>query len=419
LVLLSAAAVGAIATLLVINLTPEARLIRQTVPHHFDTSDQQFQRAMSAFSNGATSTGNAVETLVNGDEIFPSMLDAINDAQATINFETYIYWSGTIGYEFARALAAKSRQGVEVRVLIDWVGSLPFDEDLIRVMTSSGVKFVRFRPVYWYTLDRVNNRDHRKLLIVDGLIGFTGGVGIADKWRGDARNVDEWRDTHYRITGPVVTAFQAAFAENWLEATGETLLGDKFYLPQTVSGDVQAQLVVSSQPNGSDNMELMFLTAIASAQSRIRVGMAYFVPDEIALIQLIEARKRGVDVQVIVPNHLTDVPIVRKGSRHFWGELLRAGVRIYEYQPTMYHPKLLIVDDVWTSVGSANFDERSLELNDEASLNVYDRGFTSTQIDVFERDLQRSREITLAEWEDRPLTEKVTDWLASTLRSQL
>ena len=276
-----------------------------------------------------------------GTKFFPLCLMRSMHAQATINFETYIYWSGTVGYEFARALAAKSRQGVEVRVLIDWVGSLPFDEDLIRVMTSSGVKFVRFRPVYWYTLDRVNNRDHRKLLIVDGRIGFTGGVGIADKWRGDARNVDEWRDTHYRITGPVVTAFQAAFAENWLEATGETLLGEEFYPPQTVSGDVQAQLIVSSQPNGSDNMELMFLTAIASAQSRIRVGMAYFVPDEIALIQLIEARKRGVDVQVIVPNHLTDVPIVRKGSRHFWGELLRAGVRIYEYQPTMYHPSCL------------------------------------------------------------------------------
>lgn len=417
LVLLAAATFGAIATFLVINFTPEARHIERTVPHQFAASDPQFQRSMSAFSNGATLSANSVETLVNGDQIFPSMLAAINGAKATINFETYIYWSGSIGYEFARALAKKSRQGVEVRVLVDWVGSLPFDEELIGVMTGAGVKFVRFRPVHWYTLDRVNNRDHRKLLIVDGQIGFTGGVGIADKWRGDARNVDEWRDTHYRITGPVVTGFQAAFAENWLEATGETLLGDKFYPSQPVSGDVQAQLIVSSQPNGSDNMELMFLTAIASAQSHIRIGMAYFVPDEIALGQLIDASKRGVDIEVIVPNHLTDVPIVRKGSRHFWGDLLRAGVRIYEFQPSMYHPKLLIVDDVWTSVGSANFDERSLELNDEASLNVYDRGFTKTQIDVFELDRQRSREITLAEWENRPLIEKITDWLASTLRS--
>ena len=347
------------------------------------------------------------------------MLAEISAARSTINFETYIYWSGTVGYDFAHALAAKSREGVEVRVLIDWVGSLPFDEELIRVMTTAGVEFVRFRPIHWYTLDRVNNRTHRKLLIVDGRIAFTGGVGIADKWLGDARNVDEWRDTHYHITGPVVAAFQAAFAENWLEATGKTLLGDAFYPPLEESGDLQAQLVTSSHPNGSEKMELMFLTAIASAQDHIRVGMAYFVPDETALKQLIDARKRGVEIDVIVPNELTDVPIVRKGSRHFWGDLLRAGVRIYEFQPTMYHPKVLIVDDMWTSFGSANFDERSLRLNDEASLNVYGTDFTSTQIGMFEADKQRSREIRLEEWEARPLSQKVTDWLASTLRSQL
>jgi cardiolipin synthase len=415
----AAAALGAIATLLIVNLIPETRLVRRVVPHEFTASDARFVRTMSAFSNGAISNGNAVQTLVNGDKIFPSMLAAISAARSSINFETYIYWSGKVGYDFARALAAKSREGIEVRVLIDWVGSLPFDEDLIRVMTSAGVEFVRFRPVHWYTLDRVNNRTHRKLLIVDGSVAFTGGVGIADKWRGDARNVDEWRDTHYHITGPVVAAFQAAFAENWLEATGETLLGDEFYPPLEASGDLQAQLVVSSQPNGSENMELMFLTAIASAQNHIRIGMAYFVPDDTALKQLVGARERGVEVVVIVPNHLTDVPIVRKGSRHFWGELLRAGVRIHEFQPTMYHPKILIVDDVWTSLGSTNFDERSLRLNDEASLNVYGADFTATQIDVFETDLKRSRQISLAEWEARPLSEKITDWLASTLRSQL
>ena len=413
------AAVSAFLTLLIVNLVPEARLVRRVVPHEFAASDERFLRTMSGFSNGWVSSDNAVQTLVNGDEIFPSMLAEISAARATINFETYIYWSGTVGYEFARALAAKSREGIDVRVLIDWVGSLPFDEDLIRVMTSAGVEFVRFRPLHWYTLDRVNNRTHRKLLIVDGRVAFTGGVGIADKWLGDAQNVDEWRDTHYRITGPVVAAFQAAFAENWLEATGETLLGDQFYPPLEATGDLEAQLIVSSQPNGSENMELMFLTAIASAQNHIRIGMAYFVPDDTALKQIVEARKRGVEVEVIVPNHLTDVPIVRKGSRHFWGELLRAGVRIYEFQPTMYHPKVMIVDDIWTSFGSANLDERSLRLNDEASLNVYGTDFSATQVDIFEADVKRSREISLEEWEARPLSEKVTDWLASTLRSQL
>ena len=190
-------------------------------------------------------------------------------------------------------------------------------------------------------------------------------------------------------------------------------------LPLEKTGDLAAQMVVSSQPNGSQDMELMFLTAIASAKSKIRVGMAYFVPDDTALQQLVDARKRGVDVEVIVPNHLTDVQVVRKGSRHFWGELLRAGVRIYEFQPTMYHPKIMIVDDVWTSFGSTNFDERSLRLNDEASLSVYGTDFARTQIDLFAADLQRSREISLEEWEARPTSEKITDWLASTLRSQL
>lgn len=414
-----AALCGVVVAVFFMNVAPEERHITKTVPHQFGTSDQQFQRAMSAFSNGAISTGNAVETLVNGDEIFASMLDAIRSARSTINFETYIYWSGKVGYEFARTLADKSRQGVQVRVLIDWVGSLPFDEDLIRVMTSAGVEFVRFRPVHWYTLDRMNNRDHRKILIVDGNLAFTGGVGIADKWSGDARNPDEWRDTHYRIAGPIVSAFQAAFAENWLEATGQTLLGDKFYPLQQNAGDLATQLIISSQPNGSDNMELMFLTAISSAETHLRIGMAYFVPDEVALAQLIDARKRGVEIEVIVPNHLSDVPIVQKSSRHLWGDLLRAGVKIYEFQPTMYHPKLLIADDRWASIGSTNLDERSLELNDEASLNVYDTTFVGTQIDLFQQDLARADEFTLDEWENRPLTEKVTDWLASTLRSQL
>jgi cardiolipin synthase len=374
---------------------------------------------MSSYSQGQMFEQNAVQTLVNGDEIFPAMLQAIGAARSSVDMETYIYWSGSVGYQFATALAAKAREGIEVRVLVDWLGSLPFDENLIHIMTGAGVRFQRYRPVYWYTLDRVNNRTHRKLLIVDGRVAFTGGVGIADNWLGNARNPNEWRDTHYRIEGPSVGAFQAAFAENWLETAGETLQGEKFYPPPEPAGALSAQLILSSQPNGSENMELMMLAAIAAAKDHLRIGMAYFVPDEIGLQQILDARKRGVAVDVIVPNSLTDVPIVRKGSRHFWGELLEAGVRIYEFQPTMYHPKLLIVDDVWASFGSTNLDERSLRLNDEASLNVYGKDFAHTQIDLFNEDLKRSRQISLAEWQARPLTEKVTDWLASKLHTQL
>ncbi|TIP34635.1 MAG: cardiolipin synthase B, partial [Mesorhizobium sp.] len=217
---------------------------------------------------------------------------------SSIDMETYIYWSGSVGYQFAAALAAKAREGVEVRVLVDWLGSLPFDENLIHIMTGAGVRFQRYRPIHWYTLDRVNNRTHRKLLIVDGRVAFTGGVGIADNWLGDARNPNEWRDTHYRIEGPSVGAFQAAFAENWLETAGETLQGEKFYPPPQPAGALSAQLVLSSQPNGSEDMELMMLAAIAAAKDHLRIGMAYFVPDAIALQQILDARKRGVAVDV-------------------------------------------------------------------------------------------------------------------------
>ncbi|AZO59707.1 MAG: cardiolipin synthase B [Mesorhizobium sp.] len=416
---LAVALVASLVTLLAINLIPETRVIRTIVPHRFDAADPQFARSMSSYSQGQMFEANAVQTLVNGDEIFPAMLQAIRSARKTINMETYIYWSGSVGYEFATSLAAKAREGVEVRVLVDWLGSLPFDEKLIQIMTSAGVRFERYRPIHWYTLDRVNNRTHRKLLIVDGRVAFTGGVGIADNWLGDARNPNEWRDTHYQIEGPAVPGFQAAFAENWLETVGETLQGENFYLPPEAAGALRAQLILSSQPNGSENMELMMLAAIAAAKDHLRIGMAYFLPDDIALQQILDARKRGVAVDVIVPNSLTDVPIVRKASRYFWGKLLEAGVRIYEFQPTMYHPKLLIVDDVWASFGSTNLDQRSLRLNDEATLNVYGKEFARTQIDLFNEDLKRSRQISLAEWRSRPMREKFTDWLASTLHAQL
>ncbi|MER9318508.1 phospholipase D-like domain-containing protein [Mesorhizobium sp. M0659] len=419
LIYIAVAAIGSLLTLLAINLTPEARVLRSIVPYRFDSSDPQFARTMSSFSQGQMFRTNAVETLVNGDMIFPSMLEGVRAARSTIDVETYIYWSGAVGYEFATALAAKAKQGVEVRVLVDWVGSFPFDEDLIHVMTSAGVRFERYRPIHWYTIDRVNNRTHRKLLVVDGRVAFTGGVGIADNWRGNARSPDEWRDTHYRIEGPAVSAFQAAFGQNWLGTTGETLQGEKFYPPPVPAGALDTQLILSSQPNGSAEMELMMLAAMAAAHDHLRIGMAYFVPDDTAQQQILDVRKRGVSVDVIVPNSLTDVPLTRKASRYFWGSLLKAGVRIFEFQPTMYHPKLLIVDEAWTSFGSANLDERSLRLNDEAMLNVYGKDFADTQIDLFDQDLRRSRQISLDEWQARPLREKIADWLAARLRSQL
>jgi cardiolipin synthase len=410
---------GFLLLVVTLNLIPEQHAVRRPISHSYGISDRQFLETMEAVYGGDAHRGHHVETLVNGNEIFPAMLGAIREARSSVNFETYIYWSGEIALRFANALADKAREGVPVRVLVDWVGSIPFDQRLIDIMQRAGVSFHRFRPLHWYTLDRINNRTHRKLLIVDGLVGFTGGVGIGDEWLGDARDIDEWRDTHYRITGPVVSAMQAAFADNWLEGTGEVLQGSRFYPAPDESGPFGAQVVISSQPEGSVSMHQMMLMALAAAESHIRIGMAYFVPDDVAMAQLLAARARGVEIDIIVPSERTDVPVVRNGSRYFWGDLLRAGVRIHEYQPTMYHPKLLIVDDRWATIGSANLDERSLRLNDEANLNIYGNEFAAEQIVIFQDDLKRSRQISLAEWESRPLSQKFKDWIASWLRAQL
>jgi cardiolipin synthase len=410
--------VGASATIVVLNMTNAGSNNRAMIEHRYSTADPQFLRTMNAtFSTGIVA-GNRIDTLLNGDEIFAAMLGAIREARDTINFETYIYWDGMIAEEFATTLAARAREGVEVRVLIDWVGSQPMDPELVTMMTDAGVRFERFRPLRWYSIDRVNNRTHRKLLIVDGRIGFTGGVGIADKWLGDARGPEEWRENHYRIQGPAVAQMQAAFAENWRKAAAEALMGERFYPELAQVGDLAVQLVKSSAPHGSQDLHQMLMMAIASATDHIRIGMAYFVPDDLSIAHLVNARRRGVEIDIIVPGELTDKDVVRKASRHFWGELLRAGVRIHEFQPTMYHSKFVIVDDRWVTLGSTNFDERSFSLNDEANLNVYDEPFAREQIRVFDEDLRRARMITLEEWENRPLLDRARDYAWSWWRPQ-
>lgn len=405
--------------IIALNLIPQRRVVQNPVPHSFSVTDREFPRVMGALFGDLVTPGHRIDTLVNGSQIFTSMLDAIGSATDSVNFLTYIYWSGDIARQFAEALAAKAAEGVEVRVLLDWAGSIPFDEDLVTMMESKGVRVHRFRPLRWYSLDRVNNRTHRKLLIVDGIVGFTGGVGIGDQWKGDARNPDEWRDTHYRVEGPVVSKMQAAFAENWLEATNEVLQAGRFYPEQASAGELYAQHVTSSPTGGSQAMHQMMLMAIAAAQRHVRIGMGYFAPDEIMIIQLLDARRRGVEIDVLVPGEQIDVSLVRHASRHHWGRLLAAGVRIYEFVPTNYHTKVVIVDEQWTTIGSSNFDERSFRLNDEANLNVYNREFALRQIEDFTHDLSRSREISFRLWQSRSMTEKIKDWAANLLRTQL
>jgi cardiolipin synthase len=347
------------------------------------------------------------------------MLDAIRAARRSITFETYIYWSGVIGAQFAAALSERARAGVKVHVLLDWVGSDKLDAALLEEMERAGVHLRRYNKPHWYSIGRLNNRTHRKLLVVDGLVAFTGGVGIADEWLGHAQDPQHWRDTHFRVAGPVVGQMQAAFLDNWTQATGEVLHGSDYFPALQAQGASYAQVFLSSPGGGAESVHLMYLLAITAAIHSIRLSMSYFVPDEVAIATFVSALQRGVKVQIITPGPSNDAEVVRKASRAQWGELLRAGAEIYEYQPTMYHCKVLVVDDVFVSVGSTNFDNRSFAVNDEANLNVYDAAFARRQVEVFAQDLARSRRITLEEWENRPWREKALEHASALLGSQL
>jgi cardiolipin synthase len=417
-IVLTVAATLAIVALATNFATPEKKLERRIL-HQHAVRDPQFRRELSTLLGPSILPGNRVEDFENGDEIFPAMLEAIDGATRTITFETYIYWSGDIGQKFADALSRKARTGVRVHLVVDWAGSIKMEQDLLKEMKDAGVRIEMYRPLRWYNLTRLNNRTHRKLLVVDGKVGFTGGVGIADQWTGHAQDPGHWREAHFRIEGPAVAQMQAAFNDNWIKTTGELLNGPDYFPPLERAGDMDAQLFIASPAGGSESMHLMYLMAIAAAGQAIDLEASYFVPDALIVDALLAARRRGVRIRVLVPGEHIDSETVQLASRATWGPLLQAGVEIHEYRPTMLHVKLLVVDGELVSVGSTNFDIRSFRLNDEASLNVYDRPFAARMTAIFEGDLARSKPYTYAEWKDRPLREKLVEKLIWPIRSQL
>jgi cardiolipin synthase len=406
-------------TVIALNFVQPERRIQRQVEHRYATDDPRFRHELSTLLGPPIVDGNRVANFENGEKIFPAMLAAIRGAQHSINFETYIYWSGDIGREFADALIERSQAKVPVHVLVDWIGSQKMDDVLVHRMEQAGVRIERYHPLHWYHLVRMNNRTHRKLLVVDGKVGFTGGVGIADQWEGDAQDHEHWRDSHYRIEGPAVAQMQAAFMDNWIKTTGHVLRGEAYFPPLKPLGDAAGQVFTSSPSGGADSMLLMYLLAISSAVKTIDLSASYFVPDDLTLRVLNDALRRGVRVRIIVPGDDIDTEIVRKASRASWGLLLATGAQIYEYQPTMFHCKTLIVDGLLTSVGSTNFDMRSFRLNDEANLNVYDAAFARQLTEVFEQDLKHTKQITFENWLHRPLTEKILENAAAALSSQL
>ena len=407
--IVSTVVVTLIAVLLVANLTSGEKKIEHKIERLYASDDPQFIRSMGLLLGPPVVGGNRFNVLVNGDEIFPSMLDGIRSARHTITLETFIYWKGAIGEDIARALADKARAGIAVHVLLDWVGSSKMDKRYLDTLREAGAEVVKYHKPHWTGLGRMNDRTHRKLLVIDGHIGFTGGVGIADEWTGHAQDEKHWRDTHYRIEGPAVGQMQAVFMDNWVKATGNVLHGPKYFPQIEAAGDGLAHMFSSSPSGGSDDMQLMYLMAITAATHSIHLSSAYFVPDKLTINAIVEAAKRGVKVRIITPGKRIDTHTVREASRACWGDLLAAGVEMHEYQPTMFHCKVIVVDEYLVSVGSTNFDSRSFKLNDEANLNIYDRDFARQQREIFDSDVEKSKRITLDEWRRRPLLEKLLD----------
>lgn len=418
-ILAAVAVVAIIGTLLAMNFARPEKQLERNVHIEGRVDGRQFLHEMGVLLGPPLATGNAVTDLNNGREIFPAMIEAIRGARRTIVLETYIYWSGEIGQAFADALSERARAGVRVHVLLDWVGSEKLDDSQLRQMKDAGVEVERYHPLAWYTVSRMNNRTHRKVLVVDGRIGFTGGVGIADPWLGDGNDPEHWRDIHFRVEGPVVAQMQAVFNDNWMKTTGEVLQGEAYFPPLETAGGVTAQMFSSSPSGGSESMHLMYLMAIAAARETIDLQAAYFVPDDLTEQALLRALERGVRMRIILPGDHTDSDLVGSASRSLWGGLLAAGGEIHTFEPAMFHNKMMIVDRYLVSVGSTNIDTRSFSLNDEANLNLYDRPTAEHLTAVFEQDLARSRPVTLEQWQQRPWHEKLAEWWSSLFKSQL
>jgi cardiolipin synthase len=355
---------------------------------------------------GGLSGGNSFRVLSNGDQIFPAMLDAIAGARHRIVLETYIYKSGEVAEKFSSALEAAARRGVDVSLVVDYFGSDSMSDEDVKRLRAAGCKVATFNESRWYTLEEVNYRTHRKILVVDGEIAFTGGVGIADYWLGHAQDPDHWRDTQIELRGPIARLLEGAFYENYIETDGVvTPAADEGDLSTAISeGD---SLVVRSAPSGgSSDLKRLYLLSIAIARRKIDIQSPYFIVDSSGAWSLKEALGRGVRVRVLMESDMTDAEPVKYSSRAGYEELLEAGAELYEYQPTMMHAKVMLVDEQWSMFGSANFDNRSLELNDELNVIVRNRELVGRFAADFEKDLKHSHRITLEEWQHRSWLER-------------
>jgi cardiolipin synthase len=381
--------------------------------------EPSFLPTLEAYAGSPIVGGNTVEILLNGEQIFPAVLASIRSAQRTITYAQYYYEEGPVARDIAEALAERCRAGVGVNVLLDAFGSLNIPGEYLELMRASGCHVVWFRPLSQYVFRRYDKRNHRRILVVDGRVGFTGGAGVSRKWMGNGRTEGHWRDTDVRVEGPVVEYLQAAFAENWLEATG-MVLGGESYFPSPIAsrGQVHAQVARSSPAGGSAAMYTTLLLALSAARTSVLVTNPYFVLDDRMQDAVLRTVQRGVRVAVLVPAVIDHV-IVRQASRAQFGALLQAGMEIYEYTPALLHAKTMVIDGVWATIGSTNLDNLSFAVNDELNLFFYDRGVAEQLEQVFADDVRVSRRVTYEAWKRRGLGARLLEMLALPIRDLL
>jgi cardiolipin synthase A/B len=387
--------------------------------HTFSIESDEFLSTIAGTTDTPFSLGNRIDILNNGDEFYPRMLEDVVAARESITMEAYIYWEGEIGRRFAAAFAQKAREGLAVKLLLDAVGSTTISDEILDMLTASGCQVAWYHPIHWYTIRRVNNRTHRKSLIIDGRIGYTGGAGIADHWLGCAQDPKHWRDVQIRISGPAVTTLQSGFAQNWLETTNELVTGDEYYPLHEETGTLPVQSILSSPETGASSARLLYYLSIVCARTSIFIANPYFVPDEAAVETLIDAKKRGCDVKLLLSGKYIDNALAYYNSTATYGELLEAGVEIYNYNRTMLHHKIMIVDAMWSTIGTTNFDNRSFALNEENNVSVYDRAFAAELTRDFMADLEHSDRVELEEWRRRGIRVKALEFVASILKEQV
>ena len=379
-------------------------LARRTSVHADD-----FLYTLQSTCQAALHHGNRVTVFTNGPEFYPAMLDAIRSATRSIIMECYIFQPGRVADDFIEALSERARLGVNVTIVVDWIGSFSLSGRPLRRLRKAKCRIVSYQSIMeWHRLARLNNRTHRELLVVDGKVAFVGGAGIADWWAYPSRRRGKpWRDTMARVEGPIVAALQGVAAENWLECCGEIITGPEYFPNLDPAGDTTAFVIKSSPSDRATASRVAFQLLMEGADHHVRIHTPYFLPDRALRRALVGVARRGVAVDVIVPGRVTDQRWVRLASRRMWGELLRAGVRIHEYRPGMTHAKVLIVDELWSVLGTTNIDNRSFEHNDEINLAMRDPDLAARLMEDYQRDLQHSEEITLERWQRRALWEKV------------